>query len=70
MVSLEGGESMKKYRYTVAFCSDLDDTKKAIIVQKLRDTLKTYLQNGTITATSDAIHVDAVDIGETYSIVE
>jgi len=68
LVRLEGGENMKKYRYTVVFCSDIDEAKKAAIVKKVQDSLKPYLADGTITATSDAIHVDIVDVGEAYPI--
>lgn len=59
---------MKKYQYTVKFFSELNDTKKAAVVKKIQDTLKPYVADGTIEATSDAIHVDTIDVGETYPI--
>jgi len=59
---------MQKYRYTVVFLSAKDDAKKNAIIQKIQNALKPSLIDGTIEATSDAIHVDAVDVGETYSI--
>jgi len=69
VVPLEGGENTKKYRYTVMFFSDLDETKKDAVVKKIQDTLKPHVADGTIQATSDAIHVDIIDVGETYPIV-
>jgi hypothetical protein len=70
VVSLRGGERMLKNRYTVTFCSEKNDTLKAAIVKKIQDALKPSIVDGTITATSDAIHVDVVDVGETYPIYE
>lgn len=60
---------MKKYEYTIKFRSEYNDTKKQAILTKLQETFGPYVQNGTIEATSDAIHVDAVDVGETYPFV-
>jgi len=59
---------MQKYMYTIKFLSEKNDTKKAAIVKKIQDNLKSYVVDGTIEATSDAIHVDIVDVGETYPI--
>jgi hypothetical protein len=60
---------MQKYRYTVTFMSAKDDVKKNAIVLKIQNALKPSVVDGTIEATSDAVHVDAVDVGETYPIV-
>jgi len=59
---------MEKYQYTVKFFSSKDDAKKTAIVQKIKETLKPFLENGTIEAYKDAIQVVAVDVGEIYSI--
>ena len=61
---------MKKYRYTVTFLSELNDVKKSAVVKKIQDTLKPYVVDGTIEATSDAIHVDIVDVGEIFPIYQ
>jgi len=61
---------MQKYRYTVIFQSAKDDAKKDAIVKEIQDVLKPYITNGTITAESDAIHVDHVEVGEIYPIYQ
>ena len=67
MVSL-GGENTDKYVYVVQFTSAKDDTKKAAIIAKIKETLKPYLTDGTIQATTDAIRINVVSEGESYSI--
>jgi hypothetical protein len=69
VVSLKGGESMEKYLYTVKFMSAKDDAKKNAIIAKLQQQIGPYVVDGTIQATSDAIHVDVVDVGEIYPLI-
>jgi hypothetical protein len=70
VVSLNGGEAMKKYQYTVVFLSDVDKAKKDAIILKIQSQLGPYVANDTITASSNAIEVKEVDVGETYPIYE
>ena len=60
---------MKKYEFTIKFRTEYNDTKKQAVLKKLQETFGPYVKDGSIEAESDAIHVDAVDVGETYPFV-
>jgi len=60
----------EKLEYRVKFRSEVDETKKQAIITKLQQQLGPYVQNGTITAESDAIEVVKVFVGETHALVE
>ncbi len=63
-----GVKYLDKYNYVVSFSSAKDEAKKTEIIAKIREILKPYLVDGTIQATTEAIRVDVISVGETYPI--
>jgi len=59
---------MDKLEYKVTFRSDVDEAKKKAIIAKIQSQLGPYIANGTIEASSEAIEVKKVDVGEFYPI--
>lgn len=70
MVSLGSGDPMEKLEYHVKFRSEVNETKKQAIIQKLQQQLGPYVADGTIEAESDAIEVKKVDVGEFFPLYE
>lgn len=61
---------MRKYEYHVIFRSELDDAKKQQIINKLQAQLGPFVADGTIEATTTAIEIRVVDVGELHPLYQ